>query len=79
MFRAVVNKGMREFTTSGTLTIPAGVTQVLVELWGAGGGGSGGRSVTCGTWGCFSLAWEGSGGGGGAYVRAVVDVVPGDI
>ena len=34
-------KGLREFTTSGTLTIPSGVTHVLVELWGAGGGGSG--------------------------------------
>jgi hypothetical protein len=69
--------GLREFTSSGTLTIPSGVTRVLVELWGGGGGGSGGRSLTCGSWGCFSEAWEGSGGGGGAYVRAVVDVVPG--
>ena len=69
--------GMREFTTSGTLTIPSGVTHVFVELWGAGGGGSGGLSGGgCSQWGCAS-GLEGSGGGGGAYVRAVVDVVPG--
>ena len=69
--------GMREFTTSGTLTIPAGVMHVFVELWGSGGGGSGGTAGGgCGQWGCAS-GMEGNGGGGGAYVRAVVDVVPG--
>ena len=69
-------KGMREFTTSGTLTIPSGVMHVFVELWGPGGGGSGSGASACGGWGCLPDG-EGNGGGGGAYVRAVVDVVPG--
>ncbi len=29
------------YSTSGTWTCPAGVTQITVELWGAGGGGGG--------------------------------------
>lgn len=29
------------YTTSGTWTVPAGVTSVTVEIWGAGGGGGG--------------------------------------
>jgi hypothetical protein len=34
--------GIQEFTQSGTFTVPAGVTHLLVELWGGGGGGGGG-------------------------------------
>jgi hypothetical protein len=71
--------GIREFVTSGTLQVPAGVTRVLVELWGAGGGGSGSGAGFCtvvlGQNVCL-LGPSGNGGGGGAYVRAVVDVVP---
>ena len=71
---------VREFTTSGTLTIPSGVTRVLVELWGAGGGGSGSSAHVCnvvfGQLICVAGP-SGAGGGGGAYVRAVVTVVPG--
>lgn len=58
--------GVREFTASGSLTIPIGVTHVFVEFWGAGGGG-----------GDYSAGLPGGGGGGGAYVRAVVPVTPG--
>ncbi len=28
------------FTSSGSFTVPAGVTSITVECWGAGGGGS---------------------------------------
>ena len=28
------------FNSSGTFTVPAGVTSIVVEAWGAGGGGS---------------------------------------
>jgi hypothetical protein len=72
--------GIREFTTSGTLTIPSGVTRVLVELWGAGGGGSGSGAGFCGVIigiPVCSSGPSGNGGGGGAYVRAVVQVMPG--
>ncbi len=53
------------FSTSGTFTPPAGVTQVVVECWG--GGGRGGTRTTNG---------QGGGGGGGAYSRAMVPVTP---
>lgn len=42
--------------------VPAGVTSVIIELWGGGGGGGGQPGV------CF-CCYIGSGGGGGAYSR----------
>jgi hypothetical protein len=65
--------GIQEFTQSGTFTPPAGVTSILVELWGAGGGGSG----ACGVVMQGLFAAGGSGGGGGGYTRAVLSVTPG--
>jgi hypothetical protein len=59
--------GMQEFTTSGTFTVPSGVTLALVRLWGAGGGGGGSATVSAG----------GAGGGGGGYSSALVQVSPG--
>jgi hypothetical protein len=49
-------------------TVPAGVTSLTVEVWGAGGRGSS-RSTT----------GEGGGGGGGAYSRSALNVTPGQI
>lgn len=47
------------FTSSGTFTIPTGVTGLYVEVVGGGGGGGGNNS------------WDSTGGsgGGGAYTR----------
>jgi aspartate 1-decarboxylase len=58
------------FTTPGTgsVVIPAGVTTVTVETWGAGGGG--GSSNNTSTNG-------GSGGGGGAYAKGIHAVTSG--
>ncbi|TCO07432.1 glycine-rich domain-containing protein [Natronoflexus pectinivorans] len=56
---------VEEFTTSGTWTVPPGVTEITVEAWGAGGGG-GNRT---------SNGFAG-GGGGGAYARSTVIVTP---
>ena len=42
-------------------TVPAGITSIIVELWGGGGGG--GSAVGC------MCCHYGSGGGGGAYSR----------
>ncbi|MEZ4791072.1 MAG: PKD domain-containing protein [Flavobacteriales bacterium] len=56
------------FTSSGTFTVPAGVTQVTVECWG--GGGRGGTLTS-------AAAARGGGGGGGAYSRSVLTVTPG--
>lgn len=55
------------FTTPGSTnwTIPAGVTSVTVETWGAGGGGKGG-----------TVGLPGGGGGGGAYSKEVIAVTP---
>ena len=47
-------------TTSGTYTIPAGVTAMEVDLWGAGGSGSGYQ------WSNGNTAYA---GGSGSYVR----------
>jgi hypothetical protein len=59
--------GVREFTESGTWRVPAGVTSITIELWGAGGGGAGGATAAIG------LPPAASGGGGGvARCRAHV-------
>jgi hypothetical protein len=60
------------FTTSGSWTVPAGVTTITVEAWGGGGGG--GRDNTTGT------DAGASGGGGGAYARKnTYAVTPGSV
>ncbi|HWX48115.1 MAG TPA: hypothetical protein VNZ61_08685 [Roseomonas sp.] len=55
------------FRANGTFITPAGVTSVLVRIWGAGGGGGG-------SWGPGS---SGAGGGGGGYAEGVLAAVPG--
>ncbi len=64
--------GTHEFTTTSLIVVPAGVTSVTVELWGAGGGGGGGATET------YSEGGSGGGGGAsGAYGRIVASVRPG--
>lgn len=52
------------FNSSGSFTVPAGVTSITVRAWGAGGGGG-------------NLANATGGGGGGAYASSVLTVTPG--
>lgn len=60
------------FTTSGSFTVPAGVTALTVECWGAGGGAAGG-----GLGGGANSG--GYGGGGGAYAKVnSLTVTPGN-
>lgn len=59
---------VRDFTSNGSFTVPTGVTQITVEVWGAGGSGS-----------TRTNNGAGGGGGGGAYSRSVLTVVPGDV
>lgn len=58
------------FTSTGTFTIPAGVTSVLVECWGGGGSGGGNSS---------NISRGGGGGAGGAYAKKVVPVISGTV
>ncbi|SEP80285.1 beta strand repeat-containing protein [Flavobacterium urocaniciphilum] len=57
------------YTTSGSWTVPTGVTSVKVDIWGGGGGGGGSNVNKDG----------GSGGGSGAYVTRTVTVTPGAV
>jgi len=54
---------MQVFSTVGTytFTIPAGVTKIMVEVWGGGGGGSCSNNYA---------------GGGGGYGKGIYSVVP---
>ena len=57
------------FNTSGTFTVPAGVTSVQVQAWGAGGAGGGNTTTADGA----------GGGGGGAYsITPLLLVAPGN-
>jgi hypothetical protein len=51
----------------GTFTVPTGVTEITVEVWGGGGRGAGMPAAGGG----------GAGGGGGAYSRETIVVTPG--
>ncbi|MBN2610089.1 MAG: hypothetical protein JXB00_00885 [Bacteroidales bacterium] len=57
----------RSYTTSGTFTVPSGVTSITVQCWGAGGTGGGNPTNNDG----------GGGGGGGAYSSSTLAVTPG--
>lgn len=62
---ASVTPSVQIFTASGTWTKPVGYdpdTQVMVELWAAGGGGA---RVAAG------IGAGGGGGGGGGYIRGI--------
>ena len=59
--------GSTNFILDGTWTAPAGVIRVRAELYGAGAGGA-----------QRNLATGANGGGGGAYVKSCITVVPGN-
>jgi hypothetical protein len=58
---------MQVFTSSGTFTVPAGITKVKVTVVGGGGGSSGGDSCASGN----------GGGGGGAAIEVISGLTPG--
>ncbi|MFM7217362.1 MAG: hypothetical protein ACKO1U_05035, partial [Bacteroidota bacterium] len=64
------NAQTQTFTTSGTYTVPAGVTSITVECWGGGGGGGGASHSGSGN-------SRGGGGGGGSYSRKTLTVTSG--
>jgi hypothetical protein len=58
---------MQVYATAGTntFTVPAGVTKIMIEVWGGGGGGG------------ASGANPGSPAGGGGYGKDIITVTPG--
>jgi len=59
----------------GTWTIPAGVTSVTVEAWGAGGAGGSAYSGTAST----ANNLRAGGGAGGSYASGTASVTPGQV
>ncbi len=59
------------FGSSGSFTVPPGVTCIKVEAWGGGGAGGGAQSVGSTT--------NGGGGAGGAYASSFLPVTSGTI
>lgn len=60
--------GIQVFTSSGTFTVPAGITKVWVEVWGGGGGGYGDVGTTGGGASSFGAYLNASGGAGGVVI-----------
>ncbi|MTH17123.1 T9SS sorting signal type C domain-containing protein [Flavobacterium sp. LC2016-01] len=58
------------YTSDNTLFVPAGVTSMDIEGWGAGGWGGEASGATVD-------GRSGGGGGGGAYAKGKITVVPG--
>ncbi len=56
-------------TTSGSYTVPAGVTSLKVDVTAGGGGGGGGAFTYAG----------GGGGGGGSILGKIISVTPGQV
>ena len=61
---------IQEFSASGSFNVPAGVSRLMVEAWGAGGGGSDFLG--------FPDCTSGGSGGSGGYLRTVLAVTPGE-
>jgi hypothetical protein len=59
--------GVQTFTATGTYVVPAGVTQVEVELWGGGAG----------SYASYSTVPSGGGAGGGYARKRVGNLTPG--
>lgn len=71
--------GMKNFFEPGTyqFTVPAGVTTMEVQVWGAGGGGAGnGFGIT---YRGYRMDTSGMSGGGGGYSRKIIRVTPGNV
>lgn len=62
-------------TTPGTYsyTVPAGVTSIKLEAWGAGGAGGSAQTATAG------LNTRGGGGAGGSYASTTISVTTGEV
>lgn len=76
-FEARAGSHKQAFTSSGSFTVPDGITKIYVTACAAGGGGGGG----CGS-APSQVGWPATGGGGGcgqAVVGQTFAVVPGQV
>ena len=62
---------MQVFTSTGTFTVPAGVTKVKVTVVGGGGAGGGATQASC------LFSGGAGGGGGGASIKVISGLTPG--
>lgn len=75
---SVYTQSISDATTgSGSIVVPAGVTEMQFTLKGAGGGGGGGARSDWPGYGGINQA-DGSNGGSGGLVVAVITVTPGE-
>ncbi len=65
---AIVNSVNFDTAGSNSWTVPAGVTSVVIKLWGGGGGSGGGGYIE-----------TGGGGGGGGYASKTLTVSGGQV
>ncbi len=65
---AKTSKSLHTFTSSGTFTVPPGVSKIDIFCVGGGGGGGGGMASN------ESVVWGAGGGGGGGYTATKTDV-----
>lgn len=64
------------FNTSGTFTVRAGVSKIMVEMWGGGGAGGGSAFINQ-PLPKLPIQYIGGGGGGGGYAKVLFDCTQG--
>ncbi len=73
------NEGSVTIATDGPFTVPAGVTSILVELWGPGSAGTSGGTAPPPTDSNCTNGSTGVGGASGAYSVKTFAVTPGQL
>ncbi|SHJ69474.1 hypothetical protein SAMN02745194_03145 [Roseomonas rosea] len=67
--RSLMGRQMVVYASSGSWTVPAGVTRMRFRIWGGGGGGGGSANANS----------AGAGGGGAGFTEGWVAVTPGQV
>ncbi|PCI20892.1 hypothetical protein COB64_01380 [Candidatus Wolfebacteria bacterium] len=65
--------------TNNSFVVPAQVNSLVIEVWGAGGGGGRGVANLQYPEGGTNISGAGGGGGGGAYSKSQLSVTPFDV
>ncbi|WP_241166532.1 tail fiber protein [Escherichia coli] len=78
-YSRINNSSFRFYTSNGTFTVPAGVTEILLEMSGGGGGGGGGGVAGSSTMLNPKFGLGGGAGKPGELIIASLTVKPGDM